>query len=213
MNGTVSLLVLPLLLLAVSPAMADGNEDRLRDALRQSVTQMRAAQDQAAQAQSDLQKVQQDKAALQTQLDAANARAAEGAAKPAAAPEALTRAQADLAASRQQTASLQQALTKYQLAYQGVANQAHGLDEAGRRIQAGLTAETGALETCKTANKRLADVSENILQLYQSQSFRSLLLRSYEPLVGSAKVKLENMIQDYDDKIHDQEYVPGARPK
>jgi len=193
--------------------MADGNEDRLRDALRQSVTQMRAAQDQAAQAQSDLQKVQQDKAALQTQLDAANARAAEGAAKPAAAPEALTRAQADLAASRQQTASLQQALTKYQLAYQGVANQAHGLDEAGRRIQAGLTAETGALETCKTANKRLADVSENILQLYQSQSFRSLLLRSYEPLVGSAKVKLENMIQDYDDKIHDQEYVPGARPK
>lgn len=213
MNGTVRLLVLPLLLLAVSPAMADGNEDRLRDALRQSVTQMRAAQDQAAQAQSDLQKVQQDKAALQTQLDAANARAAEGAAKPAAAPEALTRAQADLAASRQQTASLQQALTKYQLAYQGVANQAHGLDEAGRRIQAGLTAETGALETCKTANKRLADVSENILQLYQSQSFRSLLLRSYEPLVGSAKVKLENIIQDYDDKIHDQEYVPGARPK
>ncbi len=193
-----------------SCALADGNEDRLRDALRQSVTQMRAAQDQAAQAQADLQKAQQDKAALQTQLDAALAKPPAPVA-PAPPPAELGQLRAELAASRAQLAAQQQALAKFQLAYRGVEQQARGLDEAGRRAQAGRAADAAALETCRAENKRLVEVSESILHLYESQSFRSLLLRSYEPLIGSAKVKLENMVQDYDDKIRDQEYVPSPR--
>lgn len=199
-----------LLLLAAQALADETNEDRLRDALRQSVTQMRAAQDQAAQATSDLQKAQQDRAALQTQLDAANAKLAEQSGKPAAKPEELAGLQSALAASRQQTASYQQALGKFQSAYQAASQAAQAKTEEAAQTQAGLKADGQALQTCKTENTRLTDVAEQILHLYESQDFRGLLLRSYEPLIGSAKVKLENLVQDYDDKIRDQEYVAPA---
>jgi chromosome segregation ATPase len=191
-------------------AQAQSAEDRLRDALRQSVAQMRAAQDQAAQAQSDLQKAQQDRTALQTQLDAATAKQAE--AKPAAPPADLARMNDALSASRQQAATLQAALAKYQTAYQGLSAQAQAQDRQGQALSHGLQGQTQALESCKAENRDLMKVGEDILHLYQTQDFRSLLIRSYEPLIGTAKVRLENLVQDYDDKIHNQEYVaPRAK--
>lgn len=191
------------------PALADeqANEDRLRDALRQSVTEMRAAQDQAAQAQADLAKANADKAAIQTQLDAANTKLAESAGKPVARPADSLALQNALRAAQAQGASLQQQNAKLQGSYQTVAEIARAKDSESRQAQAALTARGTALETCKTTNTKLIDVAEQILHLYQSQGFRSVLLRSYEPMVGMEKVKLENMVQDYDDKIHDQEYV------
>jgi chromosome segregation ATPase len=191
-------------------AHAQSNEDRLRDALRQSVAQMRAAEDQAAQAQADLQKAQQDRTALQTQLDAATAKLAQ--AKPAAPPADLARLNEALSASRQQAASLQAALVKYQTAYQGLAAQSQAQDRQGQMLSHGLQGQTQALETCKAENRELMKVGEDILHLYQTQDFRGLLIRSYEPLIGTAKVRLENLVQDYDDKIHNQEYVaPRAK--
>ena len=190
---------------AIGQAHAQSNEDRLRDALRQSVAQMRAAQDQAAQAQADLQKAQQDRAAVQAQLDAANAKLAQ--AKPAAPPADLARLNDALAASKQQAAALRASLAKYQSAYQGLAAQAHAQDTQGQILSRGLKAQTKALDTCKAENQQLIGVAEDILHLYQTQDFRSLLIRSYEPLIGTAKVRLENLVQDYDDKIHNQEYI------
>ena len=194
-------------------ALADEptNEDRLRDALRQAVTQMRAAQDQAAQAQADAQKAQTAQQAAQAQLDAANAKLAALAGKPAA-PVADARAmQAALAAGRAQTLALQQGLAKWQAAYQEAAALARSKDAESRQASSGLQADSRALDTCKAANTKLIDVAEQTLHLYESQSFRSLLLRSYEPIIGTAKVRLENTVQDYDDKIRDQEYIPPAR--
>ena len=200
-------------LLLATPSFADeSTEDRLRDALRQAVSQMRAAQDQAAQAQADVQRAQQDRTALQSQLDGANAKIAEGAAKPVARPEDLSGLKAEIAQGRAQNAALQQGLQKYQSAYQGVAGQAHALAQEAQAAQTGLKASTMALQTCKGTNTKLIGVSEDILHLYESQDFRGLLLRSYEPLIGSAKVKLENLVQDYDDKIREQEYVPPRSP-
>jgi len=191
-------------------AYAQSNEDRLRDALRQSVAQMRAAEDQAAQAQADLQKAQQDRTALQTQLDAATAKLAQ--AKPAAPPADLARLNEALSASWQQAASLQAALVKYQTAYQSLAAQSQAQDRQAQMLSHGLQGQTQALETCKVENRELIKIGEDILHLYQTQDFRGLLIRSYEPLIGTAKVRLENLVQDYDDKIHNQEYVaPRAK--
>ncbi len=204
-----------LLAAACLPAVAhaqQSTEDRMRDALRQAVTEMRAAQDQSAQAQADLAKAQADKAALQTQLDAANARLAEqpvkAAAKPAAADEAAL--QERLRAAEAQAAALQLRATQLQGSYQSAAQQARAKDDESRNATAALKSQTTALATCKAANTKLIDVAEQILHLYETQSFRNVLLKSYEPILGLAKVRLENTVQDYDDKIHDQEYIPSA---
>ena len=194
--------------MAGSPAQADEQaQDRLRDALRQSVTEMRAAQDQAAQAQADLAKANADKAAIQALLDAANAKLAETAGKPVARPADTEALQNALHAAQAQGANLAQLNAKLQGSYQTVAELARAKDAESRQAQATVKANGAALQTCKATNAKLIDVAEQILHLYQSQGFRSVLLRSYEPIVGMEKVKLENMVQDYDDKIHDQEYV------
>jgi chromosome segregation ATPase len=206
------ILAATVLALAARHAQADEhtNEDRLRDALRQAVTQMRAAQDQAAQATADAQKAQSAQAAVQAQLDAANAQLASLKGKPAAPAADVQAMQEALKSYQAQSAQMQQALAKWQAAYNTAAGVARTKDEESQRATAGLQADVKALDTCKAENVKLIDTAESILHLYQTQSFRSILLRSYEPIIGSAKVTLENTVQDYDDRIHDQEYVPPA---
>jgi chromosome segregation ATPase len=195
--------------LFLAQAYADDTpEDRLRAALRQSVTEMRAAQDQAAQVQAQLTQAQTDLASTKAQLDAANAKLAELAGKTSVKPEQLRALQTSLDAAQQQNAALQQGLSRYQGAVQQAQGLARQKDAESRQAAAGLAANTKALETCKATNKKLIDVSEQVLHLYQDRGFLWVLRKSYEPLIGAAKVDLENIVQDYDDKIRDQEYIP-----
>jgi septal ring factor EnvC (AmiA/AmiB activator) len=179
-------------------------QDRMRDALRQSVAEMRAAQDQAAQAQADLRKAQSDKAALQAQLDAANAKLA---AVPAITPSDLAALKAQLRAAQQASSALQQTNMTLQLNLQRTTMADQAKEDLNRKAEARLKTLKSSFDACKAANVKLIAVSEDVLHLYQSQTFRSLLIRSYEPVLGLAKVKLENIVQQYDDKIHDQEFV------
>ena len=188
----------------------DTPEDRLRAALRQSVTEMRAAQDQAAQTQAQLAQAQSDLAATKAQLDAANAKLAELGGKTAVKPEQLQALQASLQSAQAQNAALQQGLSRYQGAVQQAQTVAREKDAQSRQAEAGLASNTKALETCKATNAKLIDVSQKVLHLYQDRSFLWVLRKSYEPIIGASKVDLENIVQDYDDKIRDQEYVPQA---
>ncbi len=202
-SAVLAALVLPALSAAQEPV-----EDRMRDALRQSVTEMRAAQDQAAQAQADLARAQADKSALQAQLDAANARLSAGSARPAGRQEETAALQARLRAAEAQASGLQQQASRLQSSYQGLAEMARQREGERDAAASGLKQAAAALEACKAANTRLIAVAEEILHLYESQSFRSLLLKSYEPVLGLAQVKLENTVQSYDDRIRDLQYVP-----
>jgi len=186
----------------------ENTEDRMRDALRQSVTEMRAAQDQAAQAAADLQKAQAEKAALQAQLDAANAKLA---AAPAIKPADLEALKTQLQAAQQARSSLQQLNSRLQANLESANTTAQAKDDQTHKAEAQLKTVQSSFSACKSANGKLIGVSEDVLHLYESQSFRSLLLKSYEPILGLAKVKLENIIQQYDDKIHDQDYLAPSR--
>lgn len=197
---------------AASAARAeDSPEDRLRAALRQSVTEMRAAQDQAAQSQAQLTQAQADLAALKAKFDADEAKIAAlgGAPKPGD----IKALQAQIEAAKQENSALQQGLSKYQGAVQQAQDVARAKDRQSQIAEMGLKSNTQALKTCEATNKKLIDVSEQVLHLYQDKSFLWVLRKSYEPLVGSARVDLENIVQDYDDKIRDQEYVPPTSPR
>jgi chromosome segregation ATPase len=199
--------VLALATVPVAGRADDTPEDRLRAALRQSVQDMRAAQDQAAQAQAQAAQAQNALAALQAKFDADEQKIAAlgGTAKP----DDVKQLKADLESAQQQNAALQASLAKFQ----GLASQAQEQAQAQARdrqtAQKGLEANSRALQTCKQANAKLIDVAEQVLHLYQDRSFLWVLRKSYEPFVGAARVDLENIVQDYDDKIRDQEYIPG----
>lgn len=182
-------------------ARADDTETRMRDALRQAVSQMRAAQDEAAQAQAQVAQLTADKAALQAQLDAAKAQLGKS-----AKADDLKALQAQLEESRAQAGALSANINKWQSAYQQAQGFAQTKDRETQQAKVIATANTNALQTCKAANTKLVALATEVLHLYESQSFRSVLLKSYEPLLGTAKVDLENLVQDYDAKIQDQEY-------
>ena len=195
-----------LLLLPVLGRADDSPEDRLRAALRQSVEQMRAAQDQASQLQTQLTQAQNDLTALKAKYDADEAKLAQlaGTAKP----DEVKQMKADLAAAQQRNAALQANLSTVQGQAQLQASLAQDRDRALQITTRGLTADVKALETCKDTNKKLINVAEQVLHLYEDHGFLWVLRKSYEPIIGADKVTLQNMVQDYDDKIRDQEYIP-----
>jgi chromosome segregation ATPase len=197
---------LPFLFLATLAHAQESPEDRLRAALRDSVTQMRAAQDQAATAQSQLTQAQNDLATLKAKYGADEAKIAQlaGTAKP----DEVKQMKADLAAAQQQNAALQASLGKFQGAVTQAQDSARKSDANRQIALKGLESNTQALQTCKGANAKLITLSEQVLHLYQDHGFIWVLRKSYEPFVGAAKVDLQNLVQDYDDKIHDQEYIP-----
>ena len=67
-----------------------------------------------------------------------------------------------------------------------------------------LAALQANIQSLKTQNASLQ-------HLYEREDFRSLLLKSYEPFFGFEKVKLQNMIQDYEDRIRNASFYPTAK--
>lgn len=199
--------------LATAAHAQQTNEDRLREALKRQMTDLRAAQDGLAVAQAQVNDLTKQKDALQQQLDAAKAQLAAKPAAQAAAPAddaELKKAQDERDAARKDNAELQAALAKWQSAYKDAAALAQTKDAEAKRLDAGLKATTAKFDACKQANTKLISTAQTILHLYETQDFRSLLIKSYEPVLGLKRVELENMVQDYEDKILDAK-LPAAK--
>ncbi len=190
-------------------ARADDEADRLRDALRHTTIDLRAAEDSIAQLQASLDAANKQKALVQQQLDAAKARAAAAPATPPPPPPDLAPVREEAAQATAQNAALKAALAKWQGAYQQAAAIARQKDAEGRTLAGTGRAAEAELKTCAAENAKLTGVANEILPLYRSPSFPQVLLWSYEPLLGMDEVKLENIVQDYEDRIRDEAYIPG----
>jgi hypothetical protein len=125
--------------------------------------------------------------------------------------EDIARLQAESRDAQAQVVALQASLKQWQDAYQKAADLARTEDAESKSATARATESDRRAGVCAVANTKLTAVANDILHLYQTQNFRSLLLSSYEPLLGLKKVELENTVQDYEDKIADQAYHPAPR--
>lgn len=141
---------------------------------------------------------------------------------------ALNQAMAGMAAAQ---AALEALLRQPEIARQAAADevvrtalaalqgQATTLQQVVQRVQAAApaTAATQAepqpdpLAVCRANNAKLLATGHDILHLYESESFRSLLLRSYEPALGFWRAELENIVQDNDDRLRNLEVFSNAK--
>jgi hypothetical protein len=197
-----------LLFLSVAPrAAADSSSDaeaRLRETLRSTMLQLRDAQNQiatlqGAQAESDEKnKAQADQLALLKKHYTDDKTVAD------TAIAGLTAKAADQDA---EVAKLKAALEKWQAAYRQVHDDA-GVAEAER---AKLADDKLVLERrvayLETRNVELFKIGNEILGRYEDFSLGNAL-SSKEPFVGITRVKLENLVQDYQDKLLDQRAEP-----
>ena len=197
-----------LLTCAALPALAQGTsvEDKLREALRRSTVDLRALQDSQGTLQAERDAAVKQRDLLQQQLTEANAKLAQPPAAPVEKPpdpEELKKLHALLDESQRQISALTATNAKWQAAYQQAAALAQAKDAEAKRLSGGLLAAQKENQVSHETNKKLAVLAHDFLHLYETQDFRSVLLRSYEPVLGLGKVKLDNMVQDYEDKVAD----------
>jgi len=192
-------------------SQADSAEARLREALRRATVELRAAQDSQAALQASLDQMTQQRDQLQKHL-AEQAVAAASATRAAPDPE-IAQLRSALQAAQEDSKSIKLGLQKWQAAYQQAADLARNKDAESQQRGQALQAANGKLGVCTTANTKLTAVADDILHLYRTQGFRALLLGSYEPLLGLKKVELENIIEDYEDRILVQKYYGDAAAK
>jgi chromosome segregation ATPase len=199
------------LLAAHAAFAADENsvEARLRQALRAATAQQRALEDEnatlrAKQGQNDRQ-VQDMKAQLADQTQALDKLRQDDAANVASI-NTLRGAAADLTgklqASQQTLSQTEAALAKWKDAYNQAADVARTRDADAKLLQTKLDQTTQRAGDCETKNVKLIGIGNELLDLYQAKGPLTGLLER-EPLTQIKRVELENLAQDYQDKLLD----------
>lgn len=204
-------LILGLLLPLAAHAQDTTTEDKLRDALRHSTVDLRALQDTQAQLQADRDAAVKQHDTLQAQLTEAQAKLAAQSKVPEAPPvdqDAMKKLTFQIDAQRHQIGGLQTA--NGQLQGQLGVSQAALVAKTGeaKQLDMQLHAARDRDATEHSVNARLVNVSTGILHLYETQDFRAVLVKSYEPLIGLWMVRRDNIVQDWDDKIAAETIYP-----
>jgi uncharacterized protein YPO0396 len=189
-----------LILLAVTtlfgayPASAQSIEDRLRDQLRATVQQLHQLQDDQASLQAQKAEAEQERDALKAQLAAAKAQLSRG------------------GQDRGQVQALAVEVSKYKSAYTQATGTAAQAQADHDKLQAGLTNTQTLLTACQAKNDQLFKVGNEVLAAYQKFDFGDAF-GANEPFIGFKRVELENLAQDYGDRLYDGKFDPRqARP-
>lgn len=201
-------LLLPLLLLAAGPllgaAESDNGEARLREALRTATLQLRAAESDRSSLQSAHAALLEENKALAARIETLKK---EFAAERLAADHAAAGLKAQVTT---QAAELAQARALAEKLETGQ-RQAAELAEHREAERAQLAAEKIMLQRLvadrETRNRALFQIGNEILTRYEKFSLGEAL-SAREPFVGRTRTRLENLVQDYADKLTDQRVTP-----
>jgi len=189
-------------LFATATARADDSDpvERLKSALRNVTSELRAEQDQNAALTAKQARDTRDIADLTAQLDTLRKKTDDLQKQSDAATD-----QAKSTAT--QLGQTQTALDQWKDAYQKAADIARARDAAAKTFEAQSNGLARRVNLCEAKNTELFAVGNDILNKLDSDDFSDSLLR-HEPFTGLARVKLDNIVQDYQDKLRDQRVTP-----
>ena len=186
------LLAAALAMTYVVPAVAQSLEDRLRDQLRATLNELHDAQDQQAQLQAQKAAAEKERDDLKAQLSSAKAQ--------------LARAGHNSGA----THALEAEVAKYKDATAQAAAGAQQITAERDQLKTGLTDSQKQLGICEDKNTALLKTSRDILDQFEQFDF-STAIGANEPFIAIKRVQLENISQDFDDRLHAGRYDPHAK--
>lgn len=182
-----------LLAFASVEARADADSDKLREALRSLTAQTRSLEDQRASLQAKVADAERDKAALNAQIAAAKAQVKE--------VEKTHREAVD--EFNQRLEDRNQTLEKWKTAYEEAATVARAKDAERAKFEGEATAFKASTKSCVAKNNQLMKVGRDLLHRYEGVSFGDIAVIN-EPLIGARRVEIQNILQDYQDKLIEQ---------
>jgi hypothetical protein len=193
---TAALLILTLAGAAPAWADKDDPETRLRAALKTATARIRELEDQNAQLTAKQAAADRDKLEFTQKAAAADKELADLRQQTAADKTALDQASAT---QKQQGDSI----AKWQASYNQAAETARGRDADAKRLDTVVGKLRPQVQSCEAKNAELYKIGEEILGLYDKKDFFDLV--AGEPVTKLKRVELENAMQDYEDKMRDNE--------
>jgi chromosome segregation ATPase len=200
-------------------APQDDGAARLRAALRQATSQLRDLQDQNAMLTAKQSEAERQRMALVQQLAAAE-KERDGLrlqleAGRNVAQTAAQQASAQLEAQRQALGTAQGAyqenLTHWQTAYNEAAETARTRDADAKKLDALLVQTRGRAMACEDKNTELYKFGKELIDLYGKQDVLTSI-GSKEPFTRLKRVEVENLMQDYEDKLRANVLAHPAPP-
>ena len=181
-------------------ADAGSPEAKLKESLRAALIQARTLQSQKEQAEAAKQDAEQKNEALTAELEALKAKAAEEGEKAAREISDLKKRGEQQATSIQE---LQGALQEWKDAHRKTSELA-SKTEAERVKWAGRAADLQKQsEDQRAKNLEMYRIGSEILERYEGFGLGTAI-RAREPFIGTMRVKLQNLAQDYAEKLAGQ---------
>ena len=191
-----ALFLLPWLQLS---AFADtASEAKVREALRNTMLQLRTAQNERAALQATQAESEEKLKKLTVEVESLR--------KQAAGAEKTTNDQ------QAQLAKFKEALQNWETAYKQAVDAANTKEAARAKLADEATVLQRQVADQRTRNASLFQTANEILSRYERFGLGEALAAK-EPFVGVTRVKLENLVQDYEDKLADERIKDGRHEK
>lgn len=183
--------------LAGSVHAADNNQDtKLREMLRSTMLQLRDAQNQVATLQTSQAESEQKAKTLVEQVQTQTKRAA-------ADKKMIDELNAKVTDQEASLAKLKETLEKLQQAYRNGEQVARAKEAERAKMAAEMILLQRHVADVQSKNAALFRIGSEILARYEKFSLGEAL-SAKEPFVGLTRTKLENLAQDYQDKLLEQ---------
>ena len=181
---------------------ANADDARLRETLRTLTVRLRSAETERNTLLSDKAQLEQEKKALGGKVDALNKQVA-------ADKEKLDQ----LEAKQKELDDTKESLGKWKTAYEQIQTAAQKSEAERAKLASESIILKRKVEDRERKNLELFKTANEILTRYEKFGLGEAL-SAKEPFTGIARVKLENQVQDYQDKIADERVKPeNERPK
>ena len=183
---------------------ADAAEAHMREALRNSLLQLRDAQNQLASAQTAQAESDQKNKALTEQVELLKKHSGDD---KAAADKTIADLQTKVSDQAAKIARLRDSVEKWKTACEQAATVARTEQTQRTKLQDEDVVMQRKIVFLENKNVALFELGNEILSRYEDFSLGSALAAK-EPFVGLTRTKLENLVQDYQDKLLDQKAQP-----
>ncbi len=190
-------------------------ESRLRDALRSTMQQLQDAQGQVATLQATQTQSDKDNAGLKAKVEALNSQIAaltkQSADDKTASDQAIAALKSQNADLTTQIEKLNNALAAWEKDDRQNVQLAKDKEAARAQLAVQVVLQQRVIDDRETKNLALFNLGNEILTRYEKFGLGEALVAK-EPFTGLSRVKLQELVQDYRDKISDQRVTPGQAP-
>jgi len=181
-------------------------ETRLREMLKNTMLQLRTAQNDLATAQATATEDDQKIKDLTAQTDTLTKQAI---ADKDASDKTIADLNTKAAEQAKEITEYKEALAKWKAGYIYFANTAKAKEAERVKLNSENIVLQRRVDDLETKNSTLFQIGNEILTRYEKFGLGQALAAK-EPFVGLTRVKLENQVQDYQDKLLDQKSQPLA---